>query len=239
MAADAPVVRVSPRRWLRLRRLATRLLRGDTRVLRQAGGRGEAAALVLGVGACLMGYGALMATFDGLGMERWVQMVYSALKVPILLAGTAAVSLPSYFVIQTLLGLRDDIADSLRALLAAQAVVAMTLIALAPLTLLWYASSTSYSGALVWNMAVFGVASLAGQVALRRFYRPLIARNPLHRRMLRLWIGVFAFTGIQLAWMLRPFVGAPGEPVVFVREGGWGNAYLEVLLHVLRALGVA
>ena len=83
------------------------------------------------------------------------------------------------------------------------------------------------------------VASAARQVARRRIYRPLIAHNPLHRRMLRLWIGVFAFTGIQMAWMLKPFIGAPGEPTVFFRVEDWGNAYLEVGLHILRALGPA
>ena len=30
--------------------------------------------------------------------------------------------------------------------------------------------------------------------------------------MLRAWLGVYAFVGIQMGWVLRPFVGQPDRP---------------------------
>ena len=49
-----------------------------------------------------------------------------------------------------------------------------------------------------------------------------------HRVMLALWVVLYAFVGIQMGWTLRPFVGTPGIPVTFFREGPFTNAYVEV-----------
>ena len=71
---------------------------------------------------------------------------------------------------------------------------------------------------------------------LRRHDRPLIARDPRHRRLLRGWIGLYAFVSIQMGWVLRPFVGDPAQPVRFVRADTWGNAYLKVFEMVVEVL---
>ena len=75
---------------------------------------------------------------------------------------------------------------------------------------------------------MFGIAAFTGQWLLRRRYRRLIAANPRHRRLLRIWLIIYAFIGIQTAWVLRPFIGNPGMKVQFFREEAWGNAYVEV-----------
>ena len=173
---------------------------------------------------CGLLYGGAMGAFGG----RPLQAVYSALKVPLLLLATLGLSLPSYFVANTLLGLRADFALALRAIVTSQAVLTVVLAALAPLTLFWYASSTHYQAAILFNAAMFAVASLASQVALGRAYRPLIARSPKHRGLLRAWIVIFAFVGIQMGWTLRPFIGSPEQPVRFFRGGEFENAYVIV-----------
>ena len=72
---------------------------------------------------------------------------------------------------------------------------------------------------------MFAVASFSGQRLLWAYYRPLVRRNPKHRQMLWTWLAIYIFVGIQMAWVLRPFVGDPGAPVQFFREHSWGNAY--------------
>ena len=70
---------------------------------------------------------------------------------------------------------------------------------------------------------------------LARHYAPLIERAPRHRVALRGWLVLYAFTGVQLAWVLRPFRGTEGFPVQFLRpEAFEQNAYLVLLDHVLR-----
>jgi len=71
--------------------------------------------------------------------------------------------------------------------------------------------------AILFNALMFGIASFTAQFLLRRLYRPLIERNPKHRVLLRAWLIVFAFVGIQMGWVLRPLIGAPGTPFSWFR----------------------
>lgn len=182
-------------------------------------------------------YGGVMGTFGGLAPDRALQIAYSAMKVPLLLFITFALGLPSFFVVNTLLGLRDDFNEALSALVAAQAGLTVVLASLAPFTALWYVSSTNYPASIMFNAAMFAAASLAGQAVLRKHYAPLIVRHPRHRVVMWSWLVVYAFVGIQMGWVLRPFVGAPGLATRFFREGAWSNAYLEVIEIAGRALG--
>jgi hypothetical protein len=201
------------------------VLRGRPWTTRPREALAPLAGIVLAFG---LAYGAVMGGFGGIGGDRAWQVGYSAVKVPLLLLATLALSLPSFFVLNTLLGVRADFAEALRALVAAQAGLTTILVALAPLTLLWYASSADYPSAILFNAAMFGLASLGAQAMLRRAYRPLVARDPRHRLLLRAWLVLYAFVGIQMGWMLRPFVGAPDRSVQFFRDDTWGNAYVIV-----------
>jgi hypothetical protein len=182
-------------------------------------------------------YGAAMGCFGGVGGSRALQPLYSAVKVPLLLLATFALSLPSFFVLNTLLGVREDFPRVLRGLAATQAGLTVVLASMAPLTAFWYASFGGYRQALAFNAVVFGTASVSGQFLLRRWYRPLVRRNPRHRLLLRAWLVIFAFVGVQAAWVLRPFVGHPAGPTHFFRPDAWGNAYVEVAGTLWKAFG--
>ncbi len=182
-------------------------------------------------------YGAVMGSFGGVFGQRFWQVVFSAIKVPLLLMGTFALSLPSFFVVNTLLGLRSDFSYSLRALLATQAGLTIILTSFAPFTLLWYVSFSNYQGAILFNTLMFGSASFAAQWVLRRFYEPLIERDPRHRMLLRAWLVIYAFVGIQMAWVLRPFVGNPNMPTQFLRQDVWGNAYVRLVNIIWTFIG--
>jgi hypothetical protein len=178
-------------------------------------------------------YGAAMGTFN----LRPLQALYSGSKVPLLLVVSTVVCLPSFFVLNTVLGLRNDFVAAMRGVIAAQATMAVALVGLAPLTLFVYGSSSSYDLALNFNGLVFLVAALAGQATLSRHYRPLIARDPRHKLGRALWLGLYIFVAIQMAWVLRPFVGSPGLKTQFFREEAWSNAYVVVLGKVLSFFG--
>jgi hypothetical protein len=182
-------------------------------------------------------YGAVMGSFGGVTGGRGLQVLYSGVKVPLLLVVTFGLSLPSYFVLNTLLGVRDDFGDVLRGLVTTQAALTIVLASLAPLTAFWYASSDNYRQALAFNAVMFAVASFAAQLLLRRWYRPLVARNSRHRVLLRSWLVIYAFVGIQMGWVLRPFVGHPDAPTRFFRYGSaWGNAYEHVAETLWKAI---
>ncbi len=188
--------------------------------------------LILLLLACAPLYGAAMGSYGGIGGDRIWQVVFSAIKVPILLATVFALSGPSFLVLNWLLGLGDDIGRALRALLTAQAVWLVILVSLIPYTMLWYVSGPSYNAAVLFNAAMFALASMGAQYALRRAYRPLIQSDRRHLWMLRIWLVLFAFIGIQMGWMLRPFIGAPSRPVEFFRAESTQNAYLIVAMRI-------
>jgi hypothetical protein len=56
--------------------------------------------------------------------------------------------------------------------------------------------------------------------------------------MLRGWLALYAFVGVQMGWVLRPFIGQIGEPTTFFRSEAWGNAYVKVLELVLDVIGL-
>lgn len=166
-------------------------------------------------------YGAVMGSY-GL---RPLQVAISAIKTPLLLLGTFALGLPCMAVLYAVMGLRDEFPRAVRALVAAQGGITMALVSLAPLTILWYVSTDGYLGAIGFNGAMFALACTGGAFSLGRSARQLIARDPRHRGPLRAWVALYIFIGIQMAWVLRPFIGDPARPVVLFRAEAWGNAY--------------
>jgi hypothetical protein len=205
------------------------LLRGEGRHA-PGGGRLPWRELVLAAAASGFLYGAVMGSYGG----RVLQSLYSASKVPLLLGVSSLLCLPSFFVVNCLLGLRADFAAACRGLLSAQAALAVCLAALAPAIVVAYLSIERYQQTTLANGLAFAVATLGGQLALSRHYAPLIRANPRHRLARRLWLLLYVFVAIQMAWVLRPFIGAPGLPTRFFREDAWSNAYVE-LVKAMRA----
>jgi len=191
-----------------------------------------------GARAC-MTLGLLGSALTGLVLgassgDPWLA-VFAAVKVPLLLAATACVCLPNFYVLNAVLGLRDDFAAACRGLIAAQATLGLALGALAPVSVFLSLSVLDPYALTLCDALLFGAATWAAQQVLARHYAPLVARDGRHRLALRCWLLLFAFTGVQLAWVLRPFRGTDGLAVQFLRpEAFEQNAYVVLVDHFLR-----
>lgn len=162
-------------------------------------------------------------------------LVFAAIKVPLLLLAATLLCLPSLYVFHTVLGLHTDLGAVARGIFAAEASLGLTLGALAPVLIVASVSLTDPYLLTLLDGLAFLVATAVAQRVLARHYRPLIARDPRHKQALRSWLLLFAFAGIQMAWVLRPFRGTPGFPVEFLRaEAFEQNAYVVLLEHFLR-----
>jgi len=215
--------------WDRLYALLARmeaLLRGETLAFKAVAARQALTQLIVVIGVFGALYGGVMGSFGGVEGDRILQICYSAIKVPILLLGVFALGLPSFYVFNTLMGVREDFGKAVRALMASQAGLAILLASLAPLTLGWNITSLDYPMTILFNGAMFGLATGGGQILLRRHYRELIERDARHLILLRIWGLQYGFVGIQLGWNLRPFIGIPGHAVSFIRADTFGNAYV-------------
>ncbi len=173
-------------------------------------------------------YGAFMGSYNFIRPDRVLQIVYSAAKMPILLFGTAAVCLPAFFVLNTVLGLRNDLREALHAILAGQAGLSIALASLSPFTRFIYFSSADYRLAQLFNASMFTLATVAGQILMIRYYRVLFRRNRNHRIAFCAWLILYVFVGIQMGWVLRPFIGAPSVAVTFFRAEPFTNAYIVI-----------
>jgi len=190
------------------------LLRGR----RDVSGRAVAGLAVPG----LLLYGAAMGSWAG----RPLQMLVSAVKLPLLLLASALVCLPALWAMGAVLGLRGR--DTVRAVASAQAALAVALASFAPLVLVFYASIRSYRVAVLGNGVFFLLATGAGHAVLRR--------QLAHAGARRAWTALYGFVAVQSAWVLRPFVGDPSLPVRFFREDAWRNAYVVVARTLWRVL---
>ena len=158
---------------------------------------------------------------------------YVALKIPLLIALSTALALPAFLAVCAAAGLRDDLPLALRSIAHGQATFALILGAFAPVTAFLVLSGASYPQCVAQAGAVFLAAALCAQITLRRHDAPLHARHPRYRDA-RLVFGVcHALVSIQLAWLLRPFVGDPGQPVQFLRDDPFGNAFVAAFRAVI------
>ncbi|MFO0685817.1 MAG: hypothetical protein U0234_27410 [Sandaracinus sp.] len=187
--------------------------------------RGALVAILLG--------GAAYGTAFGLwrGPE---QALVSALKLPFVLLGVAALTAASSAVLAPLLGARLAAAQSIVAILVSLAVTAMLLGALAPVAIVLVLSlppaETTGAAAIAQSLVLahtlaIAIAGISGVLALLRLVVRLVARRALARRVVVAWMATQLLAGAQLSWLARPFLGAPGARVTWISpqalEGGF------------------
>lgn len=148
------------------------------------------------------------------------QIAYAAIKLPLVLLGTAALSAPALTAIGRALGRRSLLAHDLALVMSALAFGALLLVASTPLILLGRAMTFSYHEMVLMTVVLFGVAGIA---ALHMVIRALSVENlrepaPGWRTAVCGLCVVFVLVGGQLSWALRPYLVRPRTPdIPFVR----------------------
>ncbi len=112
-------------------------------------------------GGIAVGYGLCMGVYsltrpDG---PEWRQLVASAVKVPALLGLTVGVTFPSLYVFHCRLGGRLGLADLVRLVASAMAVMVAVLAGLGPVVGFFSVATASYPFALLLNTGVFAVGA--------------------------------------------------------------------------------
>jgi hypothetical protein len=243
-------------RWIRD---LDRILRGEATslpALRAGAINVSAGSLVgglVGMGAI---YGVCMASFTMFqgGDQWWLQMIASTLKVPALFLLTLLITFPSLYVFSALVGYRLSFRSLFRLLLAVLGVTMVVLASLGPIIAFFAVSTKSYSFMLLLNVAVFGASGVLGLIFLLQTLNRLHeveaqADNPelpfldaaddrpasRHGAVVfRCWLIVFGLVGMQMGWVLRPFLGHPSLPFTWFRARE--SSFFESVLHNLRHL---
>lgn len=198
-------------------RTAELLLRNPSAVLAQvkAGGP-ELRELPLRLTVCaLIGFGIFGFL---LGFTRSpISGLVAAPKLMLVGLGSLAVCLPALHAYGQLLGARISALQAVCEALVALATTGLTLLGLAPV---WLAFAntvnhppTGYFHVMLGSLAFLGLAALRGVWVLVKALR-VQGRTVLH---LLAWTALYGMVGVQMAWVVRPFVGNPGSSTVILR----------------------
>jgi hypothetical protein len=180
-------------------------------------------------------YGAVMGSNSSL----W-QTLSSAVKLPILFVATLLICVPSLYFFSLLFGSNQSLSQNLTVILTAITVTAVLLLSCAPITLFFLLTAPQYQFFKLLNVAIFTVSGLMGIVFLYQGMKvvsgPETEGTGTRRTVLVLWMFVYAFVGSQMAWTIRPFIGAPDTPFELFRQLG-GNFYTNIIYSLGEILG--
>ena len=218
------------------------VLRGEgTRAESLRGGRLGVSGRAMLLAVVMLGsfYGACMGCFNVVSgrPEVGLQILSSAIKVPLLFLLTLAVTFPSLYVFNALVGGRLTATNMLRLILAAVGVMLAVLAGFGTIVAFFNFTTDSYPFVLLLNVVVFAAAGVLGLSFMLQTLRRLVevpadglprvsrhfrrqghapgALTPVQvgptatpvKIVFRIWVVVFALVGAQMSWVLRPFVG--------------------------------
>jgi len=181
-------------------------------------------------------YGAVMGSSSSL----W-QALSSAVKLPILFLATLVVCVPSLYFFGLLFGSNQSLGQNFAVIMTAITVTSVLLLSCAPITLFFLLTTSQYQFFKLLNVAIFSLSGFLGIVFL--FQGMTIVSSPekegaiTRNWVLIFWMFVYAFVGSQMAWTIRPFIGAPEAPFELFRQLN-GNFYSDVLRSFGEILGL-
>jgi hypothetical protein len=183
----------------------------------------------------------------GAAMGCWrdpVQAWYVALKFPLIILLTTLGNGLLNGMLAPLLGLNIAFRQSLQAVVMSFAIFGAILGSFSPLIffMVWNAplmtekATGAYNAIILTHVAVIAFAGIAANLRLGQLLRRLGGSAAVGRRVLFAWLTVNLFLGSQLSWILRPFIGAPGLPVQFVRDHPFESNFFETVLRAIMQL---
>lgn len=182
-------------------------------------------------------YGAVIGSWTGPRLA-----LYAAIKLPLVLELTAALTVVFAWMVARLAGL--PLALSRIVVLSALplAVASLVLVSLTPVAAFFtycarpadLTAQTTHNVLYLMHTALVALAGLAGTLTLLEALRRLGLPLPRTLGVYAGWLLTYALVGGEVAWALRPFVGSVYYPVAFLREDALdGNVYEFVFTDIL------
>ncbi|OUL21060.1 actin-binding WH2 domain-containing protein [Nostoc sp. RF31YmG] len=193
-------------------------------------------ALFVSSSICFAIYGAIIGA-----SHSWAQALSGAIKLPAFYLLTLIICFPTLFFFNVLFGSRSSLQQHFVVLLTAVSVISVLLFSLAPVTLFFIITApNSYQFFKLLNVLIFGITGIFGIKFLYEGMQLLSKQDEVGKKtrttILRSWLLLYAFVGMQLGWFLRPFFGAPGSKFELFRAVS-GNFYLDIVAAISEILG--
>lgn len=176
----------------------------------------------------------------GLGMfaGKWqpMQLVATSVKMPLMALGTLGVTWLGLVIAGRMFGFVQSSVALFRTWFGVLLFVFFCDVAFLPITVFFALVQTDHDIVFGVNILCWGMATLFG---INRFHHILRSREPgnrFHVQYILLSLVLMGFVGLQLAWMLRPWVSRisyADEAIPFVRSQGQ-NVYIEIMKTFVR-----
>ena len=180
-------------------------------------------------------YGAVM----GSTASAW-QALASAVKLPLLFLATLIICSPTLYFFNVLFGSNQSLTQNVTLMLTAITVTAVLLLSFAPIVVFFLLTTAGYQFFKLLNVVIFAVCGIIGVIFLSQGMKIVSAGGKegagARRWVMWLWVFVYAFVGSQMAWTLRPFIGAPSMKFELFRQLG-GNFYTNIVASIGEILG--
>jgi hypothetical protein len=210
-------------------RILDDLLRAPARIADDCRSSERAKAIVatslvaLAVGSAI--FGAVVGSING-----GRQIAFAALKMPLALMGTLVVCAPAFYAISAVFGRALRFRAVIAIAAGAGARASLVLLASAPVLWLAIDLGAPYHAVKLLAAAAYAVAGLA---ALRLLVRAL-GDGPGKIATIASVLVVFLLVGSQTAWVLRPYLGRPGETIPLFTSEREGGLVVQILESVRR-----
>ncbi len=179
---------------------------------------------------CML-FGAALGSYGQSGL----QILASAIKVPLLLLGTTLLCFPTFYLLQSVRGSKP-LSLGRAAVAQALALLATGVVwgGFAPPLLFLVVSTAQYRLAQLLALVIGAAGGAAGLLRLRRTLGMACEADGVRlcRDVMSVYVVLFSVVGGQLAWVLRPFIGDPGQPFEWTRHLGGS-----MLGHIVGLLG--
>ncbi len=180
-------------------------------------------------------YGAVM----GSSASLW-QALSSAVKLPLLFVATLLICSPTLYFFNVLYGSNQSLTQNVALMLTAITVTSVLLLSFAPIVVFFLLTTSGYQFFKPLNVAFFAICGIVGVAFLSQGMRVVSAAGEegvrARRWVMWLWVLVYGFVGSQMAWTLRPFIGAPSMKFELFRQLG-GNFYTNIFASIGEILG--
>jgi hypothetical protein len=157
----------------------------------------------------------------------------------VLFLATLFICAPTLYFFNVLFGSSQNLTQNVALILTAITVTAVLLLSFAPISLFFLLTTSHYQFFKLLNVGIFAVSGVLGVLFLSQGMQIVAAGaegDAARRRVLRLWMFLYAFVGSQLAWTIRPFIGAPSIEFELFRQLG-GNFYANIFASLDEIFG--
>ena len=175
-------------------------------------------------------YGVIMGSF-----HSFTQAIVAGLKLNMLFMSTVIICLPSFYIIQLILGSKINFRHVTVILLSGFVISTSVMVAFSPIIIFFLITGSNYYFLQLLHIAIFIFSGFFGVRFIIEALKLSCEKENIYPKsgvtVFRIWAVIFVFVGIQLAWNLRPFLGDKDKPFAMSRKYE-GNFYTAIIYSI-------